>query len=152
MESAHLFIFCCFKPRLKRQDAMNDEWARRHYLFRRSEISHTGPFGGASVKAHYRCTPRWPYFTRRLFSFQAQFLSGRGARWRSRDTSMKRHRKQAAGEERLGKQPCLLLTGPICPLHLDQHEGWVGGAEAPFITPLQTALVAANYSNINLDF
>ena len=30
-------------------------------------------------------------------------------------------RKQAAREERLGKQPCLLLTGPICPLHLEQH-------------------------------
>lgn len=33
------------------------------------------------------------------------------------------HRKQAAREERLGKQPCLLLTSPICPLHLEQHEG-----------------------------
>lgn len=32
------------------------------------------------------------------------------------------HRKQAAREERLGKQPCLLLAGPICPLHLEQHE------------------------------
>lgn len=27
MESAHLFIFCCFKRRLKRQDAINDERA-----------------------------------------------------------------------------------------------------------------------------
>lgn len=33
------------------------------------------------------------------------------------------HRKQAARGERLGKQPCLLLTSPICPLHLEQHEG-----------------------------
>lgn len=51
---------------------------------------------------------------------------------------MKRHRKQAAGEERLGKQPCLLLTGPICPLHLDQHEVVVmeRGAVALFIAPL----------------
>lgn len=31
------------------------------------------------------------------------------------------HRKQAAREERLGNQPCLLLTGTICPLHLEQH-------------------------------
>lgn len=31
------------------------------------------------------------------------------------------HRKQAVREERLGKQPCLLLTGSICPLHLEQH-------------------------------
>lgn len=69
----------------------------------------------------------------------------------SRNTSMKRHRKQAAGEERLGKQPCLLLTGPICPLHLDQHEGVCGGHYIPFITSSQSALIATNYSNINLD-
>lgn len=31
------------------------------------------------------------------------------------------HRKQAVREERLGKQPCLLLASPICPLHLGQH-------------------------------
>lgn len=33
------------------------------------------------------------------------------------------HRKQAAREERLGKQPRLLLTSPICPLHLEQQQG-----------------------------
>lgn len=31
------------------------------------------------------------------------------------------HRKQAVREERLGKQPCLLLTSSIWPLHLEQH-------------------------------
>lgn len=31
------------------------------------------------------------------------------------------HRKQAVREERLGKQWCLLMASPICPLHLEQH-------------------------------
>lgn len=52
-------------------------------------------------------------------SFQSQmcFLCRQGIQEYINET----HRKQAVREERLGKQPCLLLTGPICPLHLERH-------------------------------
>lgn len=59
------------------------------------------------------------------------------------------HRKQAAREERLGKQPCLLLTGPICPLHLEQHEKkrlWPNSSDSALLYTTQP-----NYFNINIE-